>query len=237
MNRPAWLVRVWGAALGAAMLVGCSTPSINAIYSADESEVFTDDRVVGFWAEPADEPAVEGGAKGAKEPKTRYEVLKRNTPDARWYPVRVIGEDADKSGSYEMRLVRLGAHTYADLQPDKPERERLAERLGLTALPMHVIYPVILADDRMTLRPLNGAKVKALLLETPKLTPHAVRDDLVILTGDSRQVQEFFRKVVETEELFDPRKELVRAAAPAESDDAVEVPANTRPTRPGRRSR
>jgi hypothetical protein len=215
-----------GALLACAlMLTGCSTPSINPIYSESESEVVSDDRIVGIWAEEED---------GQTKAKSRYEVLKRPTPESKWYPVRVTGGDAAKNGSYEVRLVQLGAHTYADFQPDKSERDRMGERLGLTALPVHVIYPVIIADDRITLRPLDGAKVRALVQETPKLSPHAIREDLIILTGDSRQVQEFFRKVVETEDLFAKRLELTRSEAAAESDGSVAVPDNTRSSRPGR---
>jgi hypothetical protein len=213
--------RAWFALLGlaAAVLTGCSTPSINPIYSDDQSEVVTDDRVIGAWMEAVDE---------GKEPKkTRYEVQKRSDEKTNWYPVKVTGESADKSGSYELRLVKLGAHTYADLFPDRSERDRLGERLALSALPMHVIFPTTISDDSITLRPLDGAKVKALVEQTPKVTPHCIRDDLVILTGDFRQVQEFFRKVVETEDMFGKSIELVRGQA-ADPTGAVVVPDNAR---------
>jgi hypothetical protein len=81
----------------------------------------------------------------------------------------------------------------------------------------------------VTHRPLDGRKVKALVEQSPKMTPHAIRDDLVILTGDVRQVQEFFRKVVETEDLFGEELKLTRAPAePAASSAPVAVPDNTR---------
>ncbi len=210
----------------AVVLGGCSTPSINAVYSDDEHEVTTDDRIVGFWAEDG------------KDSQVRYEVKGRTDEKANWYPVTVHGAGNDTPSGFELRLAKLGAHLYADLYPDQSERSRMNDRLALAALPMHVVYPVAIKDDRVTMRPLDMDKVKALIRATPQMTPHAVRGDTIILTGDTRQVQEFFRKVVETDDLFRSPLDLVRSTAPeATGSGIIKVPDNTRPGRPGYRGR
>jgi hypothetical protein len=210
----------------AAMLGGCSTPSINAVYSDDEHEITTDDRIVGYWAEDG------------KDTKTRYEVGRRADEKTNWYPVKILGAGPDKEGGFELRLVKLGAHTYADFYPDQGERSRISDRLALAGLPMHVVYPVVISDEGVRMRPLDMEKVRALIRETPQMTPHAVRGDTIILTGDTRQVQEFFRKVVETDDLFATPMELVRSTAPEATDSGIiKVPDNTRSGRPGYRGR
>lgn len=199
-------------ALGAAVVAawGCSTPSVNAIYSEDESEVVIDDRVVGTWRQvEKDEPV-------------RYHVAKRPAEDARFYPVRIAEGpgQGEKWGRFELRLVRLGAHTYADLVPDKAERDRLGGRFGLAALAMHVIMPVVIGAESVTLRPLHPDKIRAMVEASPKTTPHAVRENLVILTGTTRQVQEFYRKIVAGDEVFGDPIVLARVA---EGDEGSEI--------------
>ncbi len=192
---------------------GCSTPSVNAIYSEDESEVVTDDRVVGSWRQVDKD-----------DQQVRYHVAPRPDDQARFYPVRITegAGEGEKWGRFELRLVKLGAHTYADLMPDKAERDRLGGRFGLAALAMHVIMPVTIGAESVTLRPLHPDKVRAMVEASPKTTPHALRDKLVILTGTTRQVQEFYRKIVAGDEVFADQMVLSRVGD--DGPDAATAP-------------
>jgi hypothetical protein len=225
------------AAAMAAVVCGCSTPSINPLYSDEESEVVIDDRVVGTWV------------KEDKQEQDRYHVSPRKDDKSKWYAVR-IGEPGSaaggvaapgqgKHGLYEMRLVRLGAHTYADFHPAESERKNMLERLGLAAFPMHVIFPVTIGAEQVTLRTLDNAKVRALVEASPKMTPHAMQDDVVVLTGTTRQVQEFFRRIVDGEEVFGEPAVLKRAEAEAEgaSPPKPEDKDRRNPGGPARRGR
>lgn len=216
-------------AAAVAALCGCSTPSVNPIYSDDQSEVSTDDRVVGVWHE-----------EDPKKSGTYYHIGKRTDDQTVFYPVRITsGPDAEKYGRFELRLVKLGATTYADFVPDKGERDRLGGRFGLSAMSMHVIMPVTLGQDQVSIRPLDPGKVKAFVSQAPNMTPHALRDELVILTGDTRQVQQFFRKIAGGDEVFGDTVVLTRVKDAKPDDAAVPAAApaeQPRPARPGSRS-
>jgi hypothetical protein len=210
-----WLVRAAAVLTLAAVLSGCSTPSINPLYSDDGREVVADDRIVGEWVQAVNE--------GKDKPRPdRYTVTRVPVHDgdgraAQYKMVRHRGgTDPAHTGpdSFEVHLVRLGGNHFIDAIPDQSALEGLGARFGLAVLPMHIIMPIRIEQDRLVVRPLDPNKVYQLLTDSPKTTPHAIRDKLVILTGTSREVQEFFRKFVAGDELFTEPVELTRVVKP-----------------------
>lgn len=200
----------------AAVIAGCSTPSINPLYTDDYAEVVKDDRVVGLWAWADDKKGrdryrveLDGPPKEQAPGKPKPETDERKTV----YRLTIEDEAGTpkKQSAFELRLVRLGAGDYLDLYPTNSEVRELGDRYAMAALPMHIIMPVDLSDDRAVVRPLHMRRVHELLQESPGMTPHTVRDnDLAILTGSPRQVQEFFRRIGRGGELFDDPIELKR---------------------------
>lgn len=210
-------------------LTACSTPSINSIYSEDQSEVVRDDRIVGLWRDD-----------NSGKDSSRYRVSTASADskdDAKDKPPAVYRLTIENSsgvpqdGEFEVRLVRLGATDFIDCYPAHSETKAMGDRLGMAAMPMHIIMPVVIKDDHVTVRPLDLGKVHALVSASPHMTPHAIRDkDIVILTGTTRQVQEFFRKVAGGDEVFDKTMELVRVPA----DEQPRPGAEAKPTSRGR---
>lgn len=207
-------------ALLAAALTGCSTPSINPLYTADgEPETFTDDRVVGLWSnhEPGDD-------------RTIYEVHPRETDPARpggppatnRYTVTVrTGGERTTGADFTVRLVRLGGQTFIDAIPAESATKGLGEKFGLGVLPMHIIMPMDIGNDDLTVWPLHNDRLRTFLEASPKSTPHAVRDNVVILTGTTPEVQRFFRKFGRSNEILaDEPVRLIRRK-PA---DAAQTP-------------
>lgn len=194
-------------------LTGCSTPSINPLYSEDFREVVSDDRLIGEWVQVVNEQK----AKPRPDRFTVTRVPPRDEDDAaaRYTVVRHRGApDAAHASSgpdsFEVHLVRLGGNHFIDAIPDQAALEGLGGRFGLGVLPVHLIMPLRIEQDRLVVRPLDPNKVYKLLKESPKATPHTMRDKLAILMGTPREVQEFFRKFVAGDELFAEPVELTR---------------------------
>lgn len=186
------------------MMAGCSTPSVNPAYSKDEHEVFADDRVIGMWVEVG-----EDGGKEKKDDVYRVTAPERREGDesARVYTLVVEDRESgtDKSGRYDARLVRLGAYEYLDLYPAEPARKDAGEKFGLGMMPMHIIMPMRIRDDRLELRPLDPDRMKTMLRASPRMTPHVLKDgDVVVLTGTTEEVQDFFRRIVGAAEGEEP---------------------------------
>ncbi|MFN7021628.1 MAG: hypothetical protein ACK4WH_09910 [Phycisphaerales bacterium] len=200
----------------AAVIAGCSTPSINPIYTEDYAEVVKDDRIVGLWASTDDKKGQDRyRIEPTEEPKAQGQREARPATDERKTVYRLTIEDhagnPKKQSAFELRLVRLGAGDYLDLYPTNSEVRQLGDRYAMAALPMHIIMPVDVNDDHAVVHPLDLHKVFNLLRESPGMTPHAVRDnDLVILTGSPRQVQEFYRRIGRGGELFEEPMEFKR---------------------------
>jgi len=218
----------------------CSTPSINPIYSPDESEVVIDDRLVGLWG--SDDPKKDG---------TRYRVLanehaadpKLADHPPKSYRLTVESEGgAKKHAAFELRLIRLGATDFIDCVPAASETRTLGDRYGLAAIPTHIIMPIAMKDNHATIRPLDLGKIHQLLTEAPNMTPHVIRDrDVIILTGSTRQVQEFFRKITGDDHVFAEPIELIRLKdepLPNPPDDAGMKPREkVKPNTPRGRTR
>lgn len=197
------------------LLAGCSTPSINPLYSDDAREVVADDRIVGEWVQVV--KASKDKFRPDRFTVTRVPPREGDGAPPRYTVVRHRGApDPAHAGpdSFEVHLVRLGGNHFIDAIPDQSALDGLDARFGLAVLPMHLIMPIRIEPDRLIVRPLDPDKVYRLVTDSPKTTPHAIRDKLVILTGNSREVQEFFRKFVAGDELFTEPVELTRSRNP-----------------------
>src|SRR5215831_18616698 len=102
MSRSLWSVVL----VAAAVLTGCGTPSVHAIYSKDKE--ITEPALVGAWK-----------AADASD-KTTYEV--KRDGDAYRLAVTVTGDQGAKPERYEfeVHLVQLGSFKFADFAATEP---------------------------------------------------------------------------------------------------------------------
>jgi hypothetical protein len=194
------------------MLGGCSTPSIKPLYSDTKAEVIAADELVGEWIDA--DPKNPG--------KERY-LVERLTEPPTAEPGQPIPEDhptytltLKKSGErehvsvFDVHAVRLGDRLFLDIYPETNKSD-VAEKYGLTYLPMHVPLLWDLDNGRLRIWQTSASFVAASLKDVPGRTPHVWKDDVPVLTGTPRQVQQFMQWLVDQPGALEEPVELRKA--------------------------
>lgn len=161
--------------LFALVLVGCSTPSLNPLASADTT--LADPGIVGEWIDDSDKPSV-------------YAVTAAG--DTKYH---LAGTETGGKGeiSLDFTLVRLDGVTYADLTMPKTDFEKAAQRHGTTVVPAHVFVRLARDGDTLTIRPLNDDWLQDGLKAGTIALAHAKVDDTMVLTASTEDLQKFFK--------------------------------------------
>lgn len=167
--------------------VGCSTPSLSAVYAPDKSDVVQNAGLVGAWCTPDD-------AKKPEAERTTYTVTETKQV-AYLLSVKPQADNKDMHpSSYDLHLVKMGDMLLADLYPSKESREQVGSTFGMTMLPVHVFLRIEISPDSLRLWQTDTAVVDDLLTADEGTTPSAPTDDYRVMTGPNKQVRAFIEK-------------------------------------------
>jgi hypothetical protein len=183
----------------ALMLGGCIIPSLHPLYT-DDTLIF-EEKLVGKWVEDDGNIWVfrDAGEQG-------YEMTIIN------------GEHIE--GQFIVHLVELGDMLFLDLFPDDPHLEQ-GDFYMCHLLPVHTFMKVDQIDPNLQLRMMDPDSVSEMLEEDPNLLKHEVRDDGIVLTASTKQLQEFVIEYANEEGVFGDPEEFTRRIPLYKDEDLV----------------
>jgi hypothetical protein len=152
------------------LLSGCLTPSLHPLYT--DTDVLSDPGLVGSWAEDDDDD----------DESWTFELLEENA-----YRL-TITEDGE-SAILEAHLLQLGEHLFLDLYPE--EMEFASDWYELHLLPVHTFYWVSLQGDLLELAVMDSEWLQDRSDAGELGIRHERRDDTVILTAPTADLQKF----------------------------------------------
>ncbi len=195
-------------AVCAAILAGCSVPSLNPLYSKD---------VI------ADDPGLEGS--WASEKGEVFAKVARTGPGEYTVAAALMGDNADERPRPEVltaRLVKLGETTFIDLVLHEEQRSDLTRDHNFLAVRTYQILKIKRDGDTLTVWGPEYDRYKSLLtsgeskLDHLRLSDHDGGPELVI-TAPTPDLQAFFKAHADDQALFNDSAVFKRvvAATPA----------------------
>ena len=179
LTRFVWLV------LAAITLGGCGTPSVHALYSKDKEA--TDAAAVGVWR--------------SKDDKTRFEVVREG--DAYRLVVRKDEKDGEPI-EFEVHLVQLGKHRFADFTAPGQDRKKQDEKWGPLFVPTHLFARYSVDGDRLRVWCPNRQRIAAAIKDRKlQLATTRVSDDVLLITAETADLQKVMEEHAEDASLFD----------------------------------
>jgi hypothetical protein len=167
-------MRTLKAALAAALMIvfsGCWVLSIDPLYTSDD--LVYEEALVGIWGDP------EG------ESDETWTFMKHGEKSYRL----VIEEEGAPDAVFETHLLRLNNRLYMDLLPDEPESVNEA-MLG-HLIPAHSFWTVTLEDHVLSLDVLDAEWLQAMIDSTKIDIDYIRRDDAIVLTAHTKDLQAF----------------------------------------------
>ena len=174
------------------MLAGCVVTSVYPFYTA--KEVQFDPALVGTWAE--------AGSTNAANDHWRFDRL---NPQA--YCLTTV--ENNKTNRYETHRFRLRQHVFLDLWTTN----RMADQL-----PLHYLVKIEHTGSKLQVKVLNFDWLAKLLEKNPKALRHLLvpnepgntNDNQLVLTADTRELQQFILKHINDTNTFGDATELSR---------------------------
>jgi hypothetical protein len=166
----------WMVLIAAGLVVGC-VPSIHGI--ATKENTVWDESLLGSWGEPdkAGDPNAE---------VWRFEKVDKE------YTYKLTHTQHEKTGEFQVSLVQLGGELYLDLFPDEnKDMENVNDLYQMHLVAAHLIMKVDETGEKLRLRFMDPDEVKKLVEKDPSLVKHEMRDDQVILTAGTDELQVF----------------------------------------------
>lgn len=138
-------------------------------------------------------------------------VFEGNEQD-RSYALTVIetGDGKEARGEFTAHLVRLGSSWLLDLYPN--EMQSGDDLFKLHFLPTHTFAALELGDDQLKIAFLSEDWLKARIADKSVDTPHELADSWLLLTGSTRELQDFVDRYDDDSAAFSIDIELARNA-------------------------
>jgi hypothetical protein len=177
----------------AAILSGCSVPSLNPLYSKDVM---------------ADDPGLEG-AWGTDKGEVFAKVA-RTGPGEYTVAAALMGDDSDERPRPEVltaRLVKLGESTFIDLVLHEGQRSDLTRDHNFLAVRTYQVLKFKRDGDTLTVWGPEYDRYKSLLTSGEAKLSHAELADAaggpdLVVTASTRDLQAFFKAHAGDEALF-----------------------------------
>lgn len=161
------------------ILTGCWTLSIHPLYF--EKDLIFIPGLIGTWSDKKTDDGTSNPWIFEKSGENVY---------------RLIMKEKNKSdGLFKAHLLRLGKYLFLDLFPEEPE-EGDEFYIG-SVIPAHSFLRVSLEDQVLRLGYLDPDWLKKNIDDQKIKIKHERRDDLLILTASTKDLQEFVLKHVE----------------------------------------
>lgn len=165
------LLRILTAVALAATLAGCWVLSIEPLYTSDD--LVFEPSLIGIWGGDAD---------------TDDETWTFTSEDSSAY-LLVTTETGEHDARFDAHLLRLGGRLMMDLLPQEPD-EVNEFQLG-HLIPGHSFWTVSLVGDSLVLDVLDVQRVRNFIDSTGVKISHIEKDDVVVLTASTAELQEF----------------------------------------------
>jgi len=171
------LLRILTAVAFAAMLSGCWVLSIEPLYTEDD--LIFEPSLLGVW----------GGGDNSDD-----ETWTFTSQDSNAY-LLVTTEAGEHDARFDAHLLRLNGRLYMDLLPQEPDAVNEFQLGHL--IPGHSFWTVSLARDSVVLDVLDVRKLKKLIDTTGVSIGHIERDDVIVLTDKTPQLQDYISKNID----------------------------------------
>lgn len=166
---------------------GCLVLSVHPLYF-DKDLIFETD-LVGTW-----------GEKQHEKDLSELWIFKSSGENS--YRL-IIKEEEEGEGAFETHLLKLGKHLFLDLYPEEPEAG--VEFYNMHLIPTHSFIRVSLEGHVMRLGFFDLEWLKNNIEQKKIKIKHERRDDVVVLTASTAELQKFVLEHVE--EAFPLEKE------------------------------
>jgi len=169
-------------------LTGCVVMSVYPFYTS--KDVVFEPKLLGKWQEDADKRWV-----FEKEGEQSYRLT--------------VAEKGDDEQVYDATLFTLGKDRFLDLVQTKPEP-------GGLYLPPHILVRVLEIGPSLKLAPMSYEWLAKFLEKEPaairhtRMGPKDEDNKLIVLTADTKELQQFIRKHLKTEDAWKKLDEMKR---------------------------
>ncbi len=169
------------------LLAGCNLFSLRPFYT--ESDLYLDDNLLGDWIDQ----------KSAGQASNKITFVQSSTDDKMAYFFHTEEDQNASPTNMVCHLFKLGSYQYLDFFPLESSASN-SDNL----IKVHSLMRIELAEDSLVLYEVNPKKVSELCKNKKNSLDFAEleNEENILLTGSTKQMQHFFRKHENEEELF-----------------------------------
>ncbi len=160
-------------------MTGCFVLSVHPLYF--EKDVLFESDLVGTW-----------GPKEKEKDLSELWIFKQS--EEKSYRLTIREED-EGEGLFEVHLLKLGDHLFLDLYPEEPETG--SEFYNMHVIPAHSIIRVSLEGHVLRMGFFDLDWLKKSIEENKVSIKHERRDDMIVLTASTEELQKFVLKHLE----------------------------------------
>ena len=166
-------------------MMGCFVLSVHPLYF--EKDLVFEPALVGTW-----------GPKEHEKDLSELWIFKKSGDRSYRLIIRVKDEG---EGIFEAHLLKIDKHLFLDLYPEEPETG--SEFYNMHVIPAHSFILVSLEGHVLRLGFFDLDWLKKNIEENKVSIKHERRDDMIVLTASTKELQEFVLKHVEEAFLFE----------------------------------
>jgi hypothetical protein len=171
---------IFGLIALAILMAGCVPTSVHPLYF--KKDLIFIPELIGTWGNPADE---EGD-------KLVFEQAGDNSYKMSYYESKEESGEEASWASFEAHLIRLGDNFFLDVFPEEPELKN--DFYNLHLVPTHSFMRVAVVGDTLKLGIFDYSWLENNLEDGKVNLKHETRDDLIVLTASTEELQEFVAK-------------------------------------------
>lgn len=185
-----------------AVILGGCVPviSLHSLYTEDD--VVLDKKLYGTWVDDANSPKTTWEFKSIDEPKNAYKLI--------------FTDEEGQKGSFVAHLVKLQDRLFLDIFPSElPWEQEDPNKIDwpyntLFLIPAHTFVKIDSIEPQLKLRLTLETDMKDLLKENPNAVKHTSVRDRIVITGSTKELQEFVLKYADDKRLFTDQVTLSR---------------------------
>lgn len=166
-------------------MTGCFVLSVHPLYF--DNDLVFESGLVGTW-----------GEKEHEKDLSELWIFKKSGDKS--YRL-IIRDEEEGEGMFEAHLLKLGDHMFLDLYPEEPETG--SEFYNMHVIPAHSFIRVSLEGHVLRLGFFDLDWLKKNIEEGKVSIKHERRDDTIVLTASTKELQEFVLKHIEEAFIFE----------------------------------
>jgi hypothetical protein len=179
-------------------LGGClPVASLHPLFN--EKDIVFDEKLLGTWVDPNSSSRTTWEFKLVDGHPNTYSLI--------------FSDQEGKKGLFEAYLVKLKKQLFLDVRPSEPPWKSddpnklqweynvlfLLPAHGFAKVSAHAVSGASRIEPQLKLRMAGGDKFKAFLERDPNAVKHTILGERIILTAETRELQEFFSKYGDAE--------------------------------------